>query len=348
MRYSLILAVLFSSCLEKDHIDQSNFSKVIDIEATPIDGINLYCVSSINAFDSLLILVENCDETVFHVYNISDFSPVGSFASLGNGPNEFGMPDMQNQIWKEGESILGIALDLQKLKTYTIDITRSVSEDRMVVNSEYDTPVEAGGLISSVQHASGVSVIASAEGSPGVIFHDEEIGKVSFVDDFPKISKPYPKSKDGILYNSVVRIKPDGSKMVRAMDLFHRVDVYSIDKSLDFSIQLDQEKEPDLSNPNVIIPEEIRRYYVGLFLTDNYIYALNWNMTFGEFNNDVDVKTQLEVFDWEGSPICLYKFDQKVATLAVDEKNKRIIGINDLKENPFIYYNIGNELQLLN
>lgn len=75
--------------------------------------------------------------------------------------------------------------------------------------------------------------------------------------------------------------------------------------------------------------------YLDLKATDNFIYGL-----YSGRSNILDLRAnQIVQYDWSGKPIRRYVLDHDIYSFAIDEKNKKIYGI-DASDNPLIEYDL--------
>lgn len=308
------------------------------------------CVSSINVVDSILLLVENCEENFIHAYSTNTHKYLGSFGRKGAGPSEFTFPETIGQYIQD-ESGTGVWItDMNKKVIKKVNVHQSLRNSSNTFSESSHIPTEAGTSTYIGFLADKTMVGTNLDGQGRLFFaKGEKYNKIEWVDYFPVVDRKHPREKLGVLYNNVLRIKPDGSRVITALDLFKRIDVFKSGGELEFSIVFPEENnEPDVSDPGNRMGKDTRRFYSWLNVTDNYIYALNSDMSFEEFlDGSSDKNTTLEVFDWTGKPVCRYIFDQRIYAFAVDEKNRQIFGLNDMKMEtaPYYLYKMGDELK---
>ncbi len=93
-------------------------------------------------------------------------------------------------------------------------------------------------------------------------------------------------------------------------------------------------------------PEEYRREniymsyrmngFMGLCLTDRYIYGLYWGKYVGR--KDPSLKYKIHVYDYRGRPVKRYTFDEELISFAVDEERGKIYATVENQENPVFVY----------
>ena len=350
---TIFICAFIGSCnkSEKAVIEVEEFPIEVNLKGSKLPLAQL-CVSSLNVVDSMLLLIENCEENFIHAYSTKTYKYLGSFGRKGAGPAEFTFPETIGQ-YVQNENGTGVWIaDMNKKVIKKVNVQQSLNKKPNAFGESYHIPTEAGRSNYMGFLADNTMVGTSLDGQGRLFFaKGDKHHLIEWVENFPAVDKKHPQEKLGVLYNSVMRIKPDGSRVVTALDLFKRIDVFKPGGELEFSIVFPEVKvEPDVANPGNRMEKDTRRFYSWLNVTDNYIYALNVDMSFEEYlNGDSDKSTTLEVFDWTGEPVCKYVFDQRIYAFAVDEQNRQIFGLNDKKieSQPYFVYKMGKELELL-
>lgn len=78
-------------------------------------------------------------------------------------------------------------------------------------------------------------------------------------------------------------------------------------------LPLDDSKEPNM-------------YYSDLCVTDKQIYALYANQPITRWGLD-SKKSEIQVFNWNGDPVCKIIIPEYLLYINIDEKNKHLYGI---------------------
>lgn len=332
------LFILILSCGEEVDkkifvIDEGEFEINEKIKGETIHFDNVpKCPSQIIIIDSLLIQISGvmCDDKFFHVYKKDDLKHLGSFGNRGRGPNEFIHPRYTHQVLKT-EDMIGIwVFDSQKFNL--INVTTSIINEYTIIdnsivitNAIEFRPMEAFLL-------SNGNITGKAMAQKGrLFFYNQKNDSTIWVDYFPKVDKlPFEKDMIDNLYIGPTIVSDNNSIIVSALELFKRVDVFSTTSEHLFSlIWEDSPQNPDFyTNPDNPIPGELKHYYYDLFLSDQYIYALNIDVTVNETHKEEDTGySELHVFSLNGEPIAFYSLDHLVYSFSIDEENGYMYGL---------------------
>jgi hypothetical protein len=130
-------------------------------------------------------------------------------------------------------------------------------------------------------------------------------------------------------YQSKYAIKPDGTKLVYGSYLGVIFEIYDLSR-IPQEVELMHRKEyiyPKYEtkkgrNFQVWESEECEIGFYDFYVTNKYIYAL-----ISGTSEDI-APSSIYVFDWEGKPIMKFVSDKNLCSIAVDEKNKKIYGVN--------------------
>ena len=348
MKYFLMAAVAFliTSCNKGKDRKKPEFDKIIHLKSEPFELFKQPCVSSINLIDRYIFLIDQCEENFIHLYDAENYKYYGSFGHKGEGPKEFIFPEIYNQGYlDEADSLHVLIYDDIKKRLADVNVNNVMYGSRQDFKLYH--PGQDGSVSNFLSLNNSRFVGIFAEHPNRFFINDLKAGDLKSFKDLPENDITVPKGEEFVVFRNIIRAKPDGSAFVSALDLFPQIDIFDLDGNKTATHALAEKNERlNLNTPVKPLPYKAMHYYMGLFVSNRYIYALNWNISQQEFIDDVDVPGQIHVFDWKGNPIIQYQLDQKIAAIIVDEKKQLIIGINDLKEYPFFVYKLGDELNL--
>jgi len=312
---------------EKDfQNDETIIGEYVEISPVPL------CPENILIIDSLLIIKNGdmCDDDFFYLYNKNNNNFFSSFGKRGRGPNEFLSVKMGGQYLKNDSTIKIWVHDRRGFKL--ININRSIEtkkifiDDKLLYISRDFHPIIDAFLLPN-----GDIVGKSLSQSGRLFYHNTYNDSTRWVEYFPKVRKlPFDENMKDNLYIGPTRISHDNSRIVSALELFKRIDVFTAKTDHLFSLAFDDSPEnPDFFiNPDDPIPSNLMHYYYDLFLTEKYIYALNINISEGELNKGMDSGySELHVFSWEGKPITLYRLNHLIYSITIDEDDGYLYGL---------------------
>ena len=340
-----IMAFLITSCDKGNVKKKLEFDKIITLKSEPFELFKQPCVSSINLIDRYIFLIDQCEEKFVHLYNAENYEYYGSFGGKGEGPKEFIFPEIYNQGYvDEADSLHVLIYDDIKKRLADVNVNNIMYGSRQDFKLYH--PSHDGAYVSNFLSLKNFLFTGIFAEYPNRFFiNDLKTGDLKSFKYLPENNITVPKGEEFVIFRNIIRTKPDGSAFVSALDLFPQIDIFDLDGNKTATYALAGKNERLNLNTSIKpLPHKAMHYYMGLFVSNRYIYALNWNMSQQEFIDNVNVPGQIHVFDWKGNPIIQYQLDQKIAAIIVDEKKNIIIGINDTKEHPFFVYKLGDEL----
>lgn len=348
------LLLLLCGCRGSDNtetitIDKFPISKRLKGEFLILDT-TPSCPNKITLIDTLVILKNmkwSCDNAYFYVYHRDDLSFLGSFGNEGRGPEEFTNPKLSGQA-ELNDKMIGIWIyNPVDRELRLINIGESCRQSNTKTVQTITAPSDAGAPL-SIFHLKNNELVGTSISRNGRLFYQRgDKNTIEWVQYAPSVKRaPFDPDQLHNLYSNTTRIKPDGTRIVAALQLFKRIDIFDSKTNLLLTIAFeDSPEDPEFfTNSENPVPDDLMIYYTDLYLTDNYIYALNSNVTqkiaSAEINNDL---SEIHVFSWEGAPTALYKLDRFIGSFVVDEKNQAILGITipeDKTNNQLVKFNL--------
>jgi hypothetical protein len=326
LNFSLLFILLLSSCgfnsdlFTENSVNVKNFKQEKRLMGTVLID-NEYGHFNIAYVEKYLVLFSTKREHFFNVYSTNGDS-LGNFGIKGRGPN-----DLINIRWC-GQSY-GANMwinDVSNMRLCAIDIEQSLSKKECIIHTVKKSTNYA--INSFIWNDSLLICEQMKDDNFYLIKTNYNTQKTSE----EKLYK-YPSPHLFSTYKSICRMKPDGSKMVFAMQSINMVNILDLENNSRKSLII----VPPMINLNSIIDEntglEKRTYYADMEVTNDYIYMLYMNQEYDE-SYEVEKEMEIHVFDWHGNPFCKYIVTEYIIAMAVDEKNGCIYG---LSQNEMIY-----------
>ena len=275
----------------------------------------------------------------FYAYKVFDFEFLGEFGIQGKGPSDLHDPHFSGQIIKteSGFKMWVFEMNLMKFSLIDIDQALKTSEnpriESFVLPPEVNTAVNIIALDEKVLVGTGIDAMGE------FFIYDVETRKFQWKDFLNRDSEHVQRIEENKLLGTyslgTIKIKPDASRFVKAFNFQPIIDVYNSNAALEYSIELKGENQPKMNFKTKWFDSAQRLYYSNVFLTDNYIYAMNQNCTFEEFNSNACSQVEVDVFNWEGVALKKFQLNEPAASLGpfvVDEVNERLIKITPKEE----------------
>lgn len=332
---------LFSCSKDKQHETEIlKFPEAIPLESHSIAVPEVTYPSLLGVLDSILMVSDKFGDTLFHFYSIPTYEYVGSYGGRGSGPAEFLLPKYHNQFMKQDSQSSFLLSDTRSGKFLQVDMGDALASMKYEPKVISRLPPEAHIVYDLFQLDTNKLVGGSTSGLGRLFFYDINSKDLRWINNFPEVSYKIPQDQVGYLYYSSMGIKPDGSRVISALRMFDRIDVFDNFGNLlrSFSQSERMHKEPDLSDPEVSIPDDTDLYYMEVYCTDKYIYLKNYRMTHLEDYKGLKDNVTIDIMDWEFNPIKRYLLDKKIREFCVDERTQTIFGKTGDENNPIVTF----------
>ena len=283
--------------------------------------------------DSLLVLCDFKASPHFYTYNIKDFSYLGSFGMQGRGPGDIQDPFFSSQIQKENNSYGVWVYQMNRMRLTCNDIFRSINDMDAKPKKTIVLPPEANTacnvIIVNQNLVIGSGIDAQGEFFIYDIMKDDFRWKKHLVDHDIACLKNLEQNKLLGQYKlGTLKVKPDGTSFVKAYLFQPLIDVYNKKLDILFTIKTGDYDEPKFMESNNNFIGTSNAYYANVFLTDEYIYALNYNCHYQDMYNINVRNAEMHIFNWSGDAVCRIKLNQGITPFgpfAVDDNNTMII-----------------------
>ncbi|MDR1594843.1 MAG: TolB-like 6-bladed beta-propeller domain-containing protein [Prevotellaceae bacterium] len=319
---SIIMLAGLSSCssnnndlFTENNIIVTHFEKEKQLVARVLID-DVYGYYNIGHIDEYLVLFSVQHERFFYVYSITGDS-LGSFGVKGQGPTDLVNNDWCGQTYGKSMWIN----DINRARMCAVNVEQSLAQKQCV----FDTAIRTAGF--SVNSFVLNDSIILSEQMRGDNYY---LLTININTEATKEEKLYNYPTEHVFgtYNSKWRIKPDCSKMASAMHSINMINILDVKTKKRKSIITGNQ---NINLGNIVNKETAlanRMYYITLDVTDNYIYALYRNESFG---------IEIHVFDWQGTPVYRYIVPEYTWTIAVDENNRCIYSWSQELEKVYVY-----------
>lgn len=284
--------------------------------------------------DSVLVVCDVENSPYFHIYSLPGFEYLGNFGQEGKGPSEFQNP----LFWGQFQNTEALKMWVYEMNTFSLsllDIEKSLTSELFDADSVYSVPAElhdANNVMITPENV----LIGSGPFQQGEFFiynplqeHTQWIAhRTDYGSQEHSLFKGNLDDID-VLKQGVAKIKPDGSHFVKALVYLPVIDVYRSDGEHRFSLVLNDYHLPVFNNGS--FENQTNVWYENVFLSDNYIYALNRNCNMQHYFGGKCNDAEIHVFNWEGEAVSKYSLNEGIAPaapFAVDESNNRVYTVN--------------------
>jgi hypothetical protein len=296
--------------------------------------------------DSLMVFCDYETSPYLHVYSLPHLKHLGSFGNSGSGPNDILDPVIWGQIYNVDDSYKMWIYQMNIMKFIYIDLLESLNSNKVIPEKTVYLPPEVGANVNVISLKND-NIIGTGIEAQGEYFifnpKDTTFNWKPFIYDFDDKYKTELINSDllSLLKLGTIKAKPNDTLFVKSFMFYPIIDIYDINSNLILSIVNDNYEMPKINLKSSQFGENSTMYYANIFLTDEYIYALNLNCTLSEYSNNNYDDVLIDVFNWKGKSVCSYKLNEGIiqtGAFSVDEKNNKIYITNPKSE--FDYYTV--------
>lgn len=324
-----LFASLPVSCAVGDRADKV-FGREITVEAEYIPVNELLEINNIVKLDDYLILQNESEgvEDFFFVYSYPEIEFLYSFAKRGRGPNEYFLPAV---IKNTPGNILGFR-DHATDNIAFYDITDSGATLMRTIPFKSEDSFR---FFWEINYVSDSVILTKHQGYKTGATESWNVDRCEVVDSLPNTFEKL-RHRLGKSYYTIFDdyfLVAGGGRFAQAYLMIDRIEFGSIDDngrmSIVSSVGMDTAPDFYLYRRNETTEFNVDRnivYYENLVAGDEYVYALYS----GDRLDDTEKNhsSEIEIYDWEGTPCELLHLDVPVAWFTVDEENRTIYAVS--------------------
>lgn len=355
----LTFLIVFLSCLgctAEQHDELKvfrSFPKSENLKHSKIKIMEPLTPSSVHLIDSLIVFVSLNSDYAFHFYRISDWSPLGKYGKIGDGPHEVRRPIFHGQFAKnKGQTHFWFS-DFDSFELKKVSLKEALNNPDAQPLITHKLPPELAMTYDDVYAISDNEFVGTVEGDIAESTDDKAAGRffwfntndksIEWVPNFPKQDLKVEKEKIGYLYSSKSAFNTLTNQIASAMRYYDRIDVIDVVAKEILTIMEEgkqQVVEVDLRDSRYLIPLDVKLYNGYVYGTEKYIYHLysvttgQQGVDFAQGNKSTFPNLQLRVFDWKGNPIYKAQLDRwSLDSFFVDEHSWKMYAIDYEREN---------------
>lgn len=351
LTYILVLLISDIAAPDPDKVVvNSNQFPVINLESNTLGKwINdeVLLPRSIQLKKDHLLVLENdlrVDDQLIKIFSLSQKKMVGYYGRSGSGPGEI-RGGLQVVPMYGADDQIGF-LDFTS-KRFSVILLEEILK-----GEHYKEPAISNVLPPQFIHMQYGTILNDSLIVGGgsmrdgkLLFGNYKTNEYKLTDFIPEIGRNYNPGSTPNIYLTQIAVNKNKEKVVVGNLHFNQIEIYNYNGDPDLVITGDYSDQEFDDMEGRWHTENTIEYYRGVITTDDYIMAIYYNMTDkelrskdGEFRKGL--KSNIRVFDWEGTPIVQYNLDRRVTKIAYDEQNERIIALDTDSLNSIIEYNI--------
>jgi len=343
-----LISMLLMSCNKASEGYFNGKTLLTEISKTSIDSlkgeyINLNDIYSgyMSAYDSILLFVSNSFPNYqLYVYNLNNYKLIGKYAHKGDGPEDYtGLTHVEQFICDNNNIKLWIR-DGYKNKIMLFNLTSTIHKNNvsidsvvtldwskhtfvpfgsvfMLKNNDVLAKIQAERKLDSSSYSPERFEMYNIQQKPirNIKIYNSPILKRKF--DFPVENYFY----------SVDRIKPDGSKIVMAMEMMAQINIYDIKEDKLIAFKIKNSPEFDYLTKSA---EDYKIFFRDVCVDNEYIYALYSNVVLEKNGQNYPFKTNtIFVYNWFGKFIKHIVIDKLTSEITIDPVNKYLFALTN-------------------
>jgi len=307
--YILILCCgLLAACNSATDEPKFPFEETAIQELMPLQGITSPLWLEV---EHPFLIVQNMQrsDSIFHIYNLTNYELKSVFGRTGRGPGEFGFVQMYHTPFSD--VFIG---DVNTNVIYKFEINeegQSLYKDTIQAKYKEHSIVNAAFINDSLYVLS--DALYMPEGNLDLLsLQNEAIIK----------TKPYRDPKEYLDWGYV---SANESCIVLPYSYKKQIDFMDIDLNLIKRVEFKYDYPSDITN---VGREDIKISYDFCYLGKRYLYALFIGRSLREHEAQSFHRTSLEVFDLDGNPVARYYLDGITPdNFVVDEETFTLYGV---------------------
>jgi hypothetical protein len=293
----------------------------------------LYVAGSLVAeIDSFLIFrTRSAADYSFMVYNENADSVVLTFPKKGRGPNEL-LLSIITRIRRTAESVEIDILGLNEHKILTVDLYRSMEQQKTVVVNQIEMPQNTQDAYSFGESIAGLVLFDEYDYSLQV-FNAKTMER-------ERLFLPFGLDVDPGNITSACIMKEDGTKCLWAMlwmDKFNILDLEDEGKSASFTTSKKTVSDSKLFPIITEMPlEAVKEYYYTARATDNDIFMLYRGFSDVE-SSQKQLPQEIQNFDWDGHFKNRYVVNEMFGSFVVSEDGSTLYAYASDESKVYVY-----------
>jgi hypothetical protein len=320
-----IIPVFVLSCTKSNN-NKADFPETQTLVGEKIMTINPYMLGSMEVVDNLLVVINSRGEHIFQIYNTGTDSLILEIGKKGKGPGEFFDPTLalHSNISNNNKGKTIEIFDVYRRRLTNINMSSTLKLDSLVYN-EVRLPNSIGVVNRVFYRSDSVIYYEGEDEGRFCIYNIHDSSKMKIPYSTPTLDFNIDKVYEKYIFKSEVEINISRKIIVTAPLAMGRLDFFDLKgeylhssvfenpESLEEAIARHQE-------------DDIKRYIGDIKSDTDKIYALNMNFYSNKKNIEQNIKSELLLFKWNGTPIKRYQLDRFIPVFAVDSKNQCIYG----------------------
>ena len=332
--------------------DDVRYVKDFPIDITLSDaqdtGFDIIGLTSFQIIDSVLFASCNTKDGFWQFYSLEDGKLLGKMLNIGQGPNEFLMPiydSNQYSIQKENDKLY--AYIFSRGSVYRLDITETIVNEKLsmiLLSQDLSKSILAFNTLNSNTFLCKEPI----ENRTKLNRYVQHNGEITIPEPLEKLNRAKISETDNLINMNILAtsLRRQKDYVLETPIYLNYFNLYSLDGKLSLTICTDDK----LQSISSILekPNEERLYtFPGCKIFDKFFSVVSYKHTWQEWMNNIERKSQLQFFDWNGKPLANIDLNRFVSAFDIDFTNGYLYVLTQ-REDEFVKYDIKDFLTKLN
>jgi len=321
-----------------DIVAKISFENSKMIETTLVTSEFTGCLNDIrSAGNKIVVLDLQCSENLFYVFDYPDFKLLGKFGKTGRGPSDFDFPQIIDLEKKEnGEYFLWVNnVNRKQIQAINLDSALSGNE-----NPQTKIVLKPSALpafqIAFLDESKNKFIGRTDHMSQGIFFiYDNQKAEKMWVENYPNLFESASENEKGTIFHSTLCINTDSSRVLTALRMFPRLNLFNIQGVLLKSLIINKEANSSVSvtDGKKLLTHQSEYFCIDAISSKDKIYV-NYlvQTTYQDITDHPEkIKSYVLVFDWSLHLLNTFKLDRYVEKFV------------QVKENEFVGYSVDKD-----
>lgn len=344
--YTILISTILCYCQNNNSIDSKNlfigktiiindFLKTLAIKGEHIPISNLGA-DAMYTVDTFLLFISAKTDTFYSIYSTTSNKHLLNVLPKGRGNNEFINISYPLFSTCDSSGVKISFLNRNFLHINTINITKSVKYNTTYLeNQVIDVDIEPETKGAFLLNDSLLFYHYFKYDTRNEYYSIYNLKHKSFIQEDSIYKSPLPNIGDIFLWNNFSCFNQQKNTYATAMQFLNQINIYSLERRKAISLIYGN----NISNFKEVVecpmPEKYT-YYVDFISSSKYIFGLYANQTRKNWALEENLPVEIHVFDWDGNPKFKITMQEKLAKIAINEKQNVLYGMTQ-EEDVYTY-----------
>lgn len=319
--FLLIIVAILSSCKGTNQVKEIiTENNIVNPNVYRVEAEQLLNVDKIGVYDTLSVFINRSTDSIFYVYDSSDFTYKGACGVIGNGPEDFQFPFFLKKV-SNNNGIINL-YDVNAVSFKNIDVKKMLRKEPNAITSMKMPALLIGSPDLHLKNDS--CFIGNIDSGSGLYFiYDSKEDKINWV-EFPK-SLQSPQGDFTVMNMNRITLNFVSNRVVSAMGYYNLIFLYNSKNDLIKTVQLGHDEIRPTVLDGYHISEDNFICCRDITSSDKAVYVLEQNIREKDFEKVNNAPSRIVVFDWDLKYLKTYLLPHYSLSFVYDKFYNRIL-----------------------